>query len=78
MMAEMSSHLLSEWMAYNQLEPFGAELIDMHFARLQAQLASSKNDLKNPQKFRLWEKIAEFDAQGFFNELKSLVSTKKE
>ena len=76
MMAGMSSRLLTEWMAYNQLEPFGAELIDMHFARLQAQLASSKNDLKNPLKFRLWEKITEFDAQGFFDGLKSLVSKK--
>lgn len=77
MLRQMSSRQLSEWIAYYQLEPFGGELIDIHFARLQAQWASTKKDVKDPQNFRLWKKMQSFDPQNFYNQLKTALFFKK-
>ena len=71
MLREMSSHQLSEWIAYHNLEPFGDELLDIHLAKFQAMMASTPKDVKDPEKFRLWEKIEKpFDPQEFYDDLK--------
>lgn len=74
MLAGMSSRLLAEWMAYYNLEPFGDELIDIHFAKLDAIMTSSKDKQQDPEKFRVWrvEKQTAFDPQAFFDGLKAV------
>jgi len=76
MLKRMSSRTLTEWMAYNRLEPFGDELLDIHFAELKAIVANANRKKGSaaiePKKFRLWEEIREFDAQEFFDRLKSV------
>lgn len=75
MLEEISSHLLTEWMAYYNLEPFGAELLDSHLASFRAMMASSKDNLQDPQKFRLWKNLSQigekFDPLAYYNDLKS-------
>lgn len=82
MLEEMSSHLLTEWMAYYNLEPFGNELIDIQLAKFQAMMASSKNDMKDSQKFRVWKKVIEvteaFDPMKYYNDLKAAFGLKKQ
>lgn len=82
MLAGMSSHHFAEWMAYYQMEPFGAEVLDLHLAKFQAMMASSQKDKKDPQQFRLWKRIAEFtgtfDPQRYFDDLKRSFKLKKE
>jgi hypothetical protein len=82
MLADMSSHLFSEWMAYYNLEPFGDELTDIHLARLAAYQVSSKKKQVTPEKMRLWKRIsqpvAEFDPQDYFDGLKQAFGLKKE
>jgi hypothetical protein len=61
-------------MAYYQVEPFGDELIDIHFAQLRSHILNV--NLKkgaaqiDPNKLRLWREIKQFDAQNFFDKLK--------
>lgn len=81
MMADMSSRLLTEWMAFYGLEPFGDELTDIHLARL-ASIQVSTNKKQVPlDKFRLFKKIAadsgKFDPMGFYNDLKEAFGFKK-
>jgi hypothetical protein len=78
MLAGMSSRTLTEWMAYYQVEPFGDELIDIHFATLDAIMTNSKDKKSDPKKFRLWRVDAEenFDARAFFDGLKELARKK--
>lgn len=82
MLEEMPSHLFAEWLAYYNLEPFGSELIDIQLAKFQAMMASSKKDMKDPQKFRLWKKVASateaFDPMKYYNELKAAFGFKKQ
>lgn len=82
MLAEMSSHHFAEWMAYYQMEPFGAELLDLHLAKFEAMMASSQKDKKDPQQFRLWKKVVEvsgsFDPQRYFEDLKKAFKLKKD
>jgi len=73
MLAQMSSRQFAEWLAYHSLEPFGDELLDIHLARFQAMMASSKGDVKDPQKFRVWKETENFDPQEFFDGLKSVM-----
>lgn len=71
----MSSHLLAEWMAYYGIEPFGDELIDAHFAKLDAIMTSSKDKETDPKDFRIWNREKdhdEFDPQAFFDGLKDV------
>lgn len=81
MLKQMSSHLLTEWMAYYNLEPFGDELQDVHLARLTATLLNvnrkkGSNPI-DPEKFRLWKKIKKFDPQDYYNQLKAALTFKK-
>lgn len=77
MLAQMSSHQLTEWMAYYNIEPFGDELIDIHMARLAAIQVSTEKKQVAPEKFRLWKKIATFDPQEYFDGLKAALTFKK-
>lgn len=72
MLAGMSSRTLAEWMAYYRIEPFGDELMDVHFSMLEAILTSTKDDKKDPQDNRIWnrEEKETFDPQAFFDGLK--------
>lgn len=74
MLTQMSSHELTEWMAYYKLEPFGDELIDLHFAKLDAIMTSNKDKQTEPKTFRIWqlEEPTEFDPQAFFDGLKEV------
>mgnify|MGYP000957683630 CR=1 FL=1 len=75
MLAGMSSRALAEWMAYYSIEPFVEELIDAHFAKLDAIMTSTKDNKTDPQDFRIWHrenKKEEFDPQSFFNGLKEV------
>lgn len=75
MLAGMSSHLLTEWIAYNRLETFGGELLDIHLAKFQALMASSNGDVKDPEKFRVWRDTKPpFDPQEYFESLKSVIT----
>ncbi len=82
MLKSMSSRLLTEWMAYYKLEPFGAELVDIHFARLNATLIdvnkSKGSAPSKTEKFRLWKNTKVFDPQEFYNKLKASLTMKKE
>lgn len=81
MLADMSSHLLTEWMAYYQLEPFGDELTDIHLARLASLQVSTKKKQYPLEKFRLWKKVAsnsgKFDPQEFYDSLKKAFRLEK-
>ena len=75
MLEEMPSYLLTEWMAYYKLEPFGAELLDSHLAEFRAMMASKPDSLQDPQKFKKWKKVSQVSAErwnpfDYFNELK--------
>lgn len=79
LLAAMSSRQIAEWMAYAGMEPFGGELIDVHFAKLDAIMSSTKDKPQDPKKFRLWKQVEEkkdFDPQEWFESLKS-VSVKR-
>lgn len=82
MLAGMSSRLLTEWMAYYNLEPFGDEILDIHFSRLASLQVSTKKHQIPAEKFRLWKRIAEdtgkFDPQKYFDDLKESFRLKKE
>lgn len=82
MLAEMSSHLFAEWIAYHGLEPFGDELVDLHFARLNATIvdvnrSKKSTPLTDPKKFRLWKVFVNFNPQEYFNQLKASLTFKK-
>lgn len=81
MLRQMSSHLLTEWLAYHKLEPFGDELIDVHFAELKALVVNTNrrkgSPAVDPKKYRLWTVIETFDPQAYFDQLKSSLSFKK-
>lgn len=77
----MSSRLLAEWIAYYRIEPFGDELIDAHFAQLDAIMTSTKDKQQYPKKFRIWQAVKEnpdFDPQAFFDGLKDVAMRFKE
>jgi hypothetical protein len=77
MLKRMSSRTLTEWMAYSQLEPFGDELLDAHFAQLTAMvelLRRPKATRLEPKRFRLWKQDSEaWDPQAFFDGLKGAI-----
>ena len=81
MLREMSSRTLAEWIAYHGLEPFGDELTDIHFARLNATIIDvnrgKKGSPTDPKKFRLWKFFERFDPQEYFNQLKAGLTFKK-
>lgn len=77
MLEQMSSRLFAEWNAYYNLEKFGDELIDMHFARLAAIQVSTKKNPVSPDKYRLWQKIVKFDPQEYFDGLKAAFTFSK-
>lgn len=55
----ISSHEFAEWMAYNSLEPFGDDLIDLQFAQLESLMANiyaKKGRRFKPVDFLLREK----------------------
>ena len=75
MLKRMSSRTLTEWMAYHNLEPFGDELLDIHFSNITATLANANRKkgsaAAQPKEFRLWKEIRSFDPQAFFDNLKT-------
>jgi hypothetical protein len=81
MLREMPSQLLTEWMAYHNLEPFGDELLDIHLAELKALTFNAARQkgvaALEPDKARLWKKIKQFDPQEYFNSLKASLTFKK-
>lgn len=82
MLADMPSALFTEWMAYHNLEPFGDELIDLHFARLTAMQASTAKRQVKTEKMRLWkrisERVADWDPQDYFDGLKKAFGLAKD
>ncbi len=76
MLSRMSSHLLTEWLAYHSLEPFGDELIDIHFAELKAAVINTnrKRSRVDAEKLRHWKKIEAFDPQQYFDQLKAALT----
>lgn len=77
----MSSHLLTEWMAYHSLEPFGDELIDIHFAELKAiviNVNKTKGLPVDAKKYRLWKQTDMFDPQQYFDQLKAALTFKEQ
>lgn len=51
MLAEMPSRLLSEWMAYFEIEPFGEERGDLRMGILAALIANINRDPKRARSF---------------------------
>lgn len=77
MLAQMSSYQIAEWMTYGKIEPFGDELIDLHFAKLDAIMTSTKEKPQEPKNFRIWQgEKKNFDPQDYFNKLKGAMSSK--
>lgn len=59
----VSSKEFSEWLAYQRLEPFPAELLDIHLSSLRAEHANANRDSKKRrQPFRV-EDFRLFDSQ---------------
>ena len=82
MLREMPSRTFTEWMAYYTLEPFGDELIDLHFAKLNGTLIDQwkkkGSEPTDPKTFRLWKQIKKpFDPQKFYDGLKMVLRAKK-
>jgi hypothetical protein len=80
MLSRMSSHLFTEWIAYHNLEPFGDELIDIHFAELKAHVINSnrkRSQQVDPKKLRLWKALENFNPQEYFDQLKEALLFKK-
>ena len=75
MLTEMPSRLLSEWIAYHSLEPFGDELLDLHLATLAAITANANRgkgqSAKQVKDFRLWKADVKTSAEGLWSRLKS-------
>lgn len=76
MLESMSSRLLAEWMMYFKQEPFGDELLDTHLATITAILFNANRPkgekARQVSDYQQWKPPAKpFDAQGFFNNLKS-------
>ena len=46
LLARLSSRQISEWMAYDSLDPFGEERADLRFGMLMALLANINRDPK--------------------------------
>lgn len=80
-MRDMSSRLLTEWMAFYGLEPFGDELVDIHLSRLASIQVSTQKKQVPLDKFRLFKKIAvdsgKFDPMEFYTGLKEAFGLKK-
>ena len=80
MLARMSSRMFTEWIAYHNLEPFGDELLDIHFAELKAAVINSNRKPSRqvePKKLRLWKALENFDPQEYFDQLKDALIFKK-
>lgn len=83
-MASMSSRDFAEWMAYYEIEPFGAEVTDIHGASIASLLYNanrSKNALPmSMEKLRTWQPIKEKDAadnRAFFERIKRAVTRER-
>lgn len=81
MMREMPSRLMTEWMAYHNLEPFGDELLDIHLAELRAVVTNANREKGSSpvkgKKLRLWKDIETFDPQDYFDRLKTAFTFSK-
>jgi hypothetical protein len=53
MLREMTSAEITEWRAFNEIEPFGAQLEDLRTANLMALIAN----VMAPSKDRTWEAL---------------------
>jgi hypothetical protein len=62
MLASMSSRLLSEWMVFAQLEPFGEERADLRAGIVASTIANANRDPKQQSKaFTAREFMPQFD-----------------
>ena len=81
LLAAMSSRQIAEWMAYAGMEPFGGELVDVHFAQLDAIMSSTKDKPQDPKKFRLWKPAeienGDFDPDRWFESFKAISVKRK-
>ncbi len=82
MLKRMSSHTLTEWMAYHNLEPFGDEVLDIHLSNITAAIVNTNRakgkSAVQAKEFRLWKEIKNFDAQTFFDNLKAALGSDKQ
>lgn len=81
MLREIPSELLSEWMAYAQLEPWGFE-VDMYAAAISAAAVYNVNRKKGKKPFSPSDFIPEIksaveNSGDFFKELKSALILQK-
>lgn len=79
----ISSHALTEWMAYHGIEPFGDELIDIHMAQIASILINSNRKKGSspidPEKLRMWKVTKKaFNVQEFYNDLKAWAEFKQD
>lgn len=81
MLRSIPAWMLTEWMAYHSLEPFGDELMDIHMAEIKALLfnanRSKSTPAVEPKKMRLWKIIEAFDPQKYFDGLKAALTFKQ-
>ena len=81
MLSEMSSAQFGEWLQYFSIEPFGSQLLDVHFASVEALLANT-NRPKNksayqPKEFLLSKPATNSNPMSVFHKLKSLMTIQK-
>jgi hypothetical protein len=62
MLAEISSEQLSEWMAYNKLEPWGEERADLR-AGIVASVIANSNRGKNQKAFKPQDFMPSFEPE---------------
>ena len=63
MMRAMPSRLLSEWMAYARLNPFGERRADLRNAQLMALTANVNRDPKKSRAFKPRDFMLDFERQ---------------
>jgi hypothetical protein len=81
MLAEMSSAQFTEWQLYFGIEPFGSQLLDVHFASFQSLFANA-NRPKNqsayqPKEFMLSKQATNANPLSVFQKLKSFMNVQK-
>lgn len=79
----MTSRQMAEWMAYYNIEPWGAEFLDAHFAQLNTTTVNKdrkRSQQVDAKRFRLLkDETQTWDPQAWFDGLKRAVKwTKRE
>lgn len=78
MLAELSASQFVEWQAYFNVEPFGAALIDLHFATLEAQFYNANRKKgareREPKYFQLHKKSEKLAGLELFKAMKAALT----